>query len=134
MALQYSQGVLNAKLDQIETTAGTAPVLRFYTGSMPATCATAASGTQLASQALPSDWLAAASAGAKAKAGTWSGTFSAAGTVGYFRIWDTAVTNCHIQGTVTITGSGGDMTMDNNVAASAQAWTVNTFTLTSANA
>ncbi len=134
MSLQYSQGVLNAKLDAIEVTAGTAPVLRFYTGAMPATCATAASGTQLATQALPSDWLGAAAAGVKSKAGTWTGTFGAAGTVGYFRIWDTAVANCHIQGTVTATGGGGDMTMDNVVAASAQAWTVNTFALTSANA
>lgn len=134
MALQYSATVLNAKLDQIETTISTAPLLKFYTGSMPVNCATAASGTNLASQALPSDWLAAASAGAKSKAGTWSGTFSAAGTVGYFRIYDSAGTNCHIQGTVTITGSGGDMTMDNTSAASAQAFTVNSFTLTSANA
>jgi hypothetical protein len=134
MALQYSQTVLNAKLDQIETTISTAPLLKFYTGAEPATCATAASGTNLASQALPSDWLANASAGAKAKAGTWTGTFSAAGTVGYFRIYDSTGTTCHVQGSVTATGGGGDMTMDNPVAASAQAWTVNTFTLTSANA
>lgn len=134
MTLQYSSAVLNAQLDSKETTVGTAPLLKFYTGSMPANCATVASGTNLASQALPSDWMSNASAGVKAKTGSWTGTFSAGGTVGYFRIYDSTGTTCHVQGTVTVTGSGGDMTMDNTVAASAQAWTVNTFALTSANA
>ena len=134
MSLQYSQAVLNAKLDQIESTISTAPLLKFFTGAPPANCATAASGTALGSTALPSDWMAAASAGVKAKAGTWTGTFSAAGTVGYFRLTDSTGTTCGMQGTVTATGGGGDMTMDNAVAANGQAWTVNTFALTSANA
>ena len=30
----------NARLDQIETTVGTSPKLRMYTGAMPADCAT----------------------------------------------------------------------------------------------
>jgi len=134
MALQYSVAVRNGRLDTVETVAGTAVLLRFFTGAPPADCATGASGTQLASQALPSDWLAAASAGVKAKTGTWSGTFSAAGTVGYFRILDSTGTTCHAQGTVTATGGGGDMTLDNTVAANGQAWTVNTFSLTGGNA
>lgn len=95
---QYSTTVNNGRLDAIETAISTAPLLRFYTGAMPATPATAASGTLLDSQALPSDWLANASAGAKAKAGTWTGTYDAAGTVGYWRIYDSAGTNCHMQG------------------------------------
>lgn len=98
---QYSVGLLNAQLDQAETHIGTAPLLRFYTGAMPANCAAAASGTQLASQALPSDWMAAASAASKAKAGTWTGTFSVGGVVGYYRIYDSGGTTCHMQGTVT---------------------------------
>lgn len=133
MALQYSVAVRNARLDQVEVITGTAPLLRFYTGAQPADCATAASGTLLASQALPSDWLGAGSAGVKSKAGTWSGTFSAAGNVGYFRIYDAAGTNCHEQGSVTATGGGGDMTLDNIVAANGQAWTVNSFQLTGGN-
>lgn len=97
---QYSVGVNNAKLDAIETTIGTAPLLRFYTGSMPANCAAAATGTQLESQALPSDWMAAAASAIKAKAGTWTGAFDAAGTVGYWRIYDSSGTTCHMQGLV----------------------------------
>jgi hypothetical protein len=134
MSLQYSQAVLNAKLDAIETTISTAPLIKFYTGAPPATCATAPSGTLLGSTALPSDYLSNAAAGVKSKTGSWTGTFSAAGTVGYFRITYSAGTTAHVQGTVTATGGGGDMTMDNNVAANLQAWTVNTFAITSANA
>lgn len=131
MALQYSQGVVNAKMDAIETTISTAPLFRLYTGSVPATCATAASGTQLCSFALPSDWLGTSSAGVKSKAGTWSGSGSAAGTAGYFRILDAAGTTCHMQGTADT--SGTDVILDNAVIAVSQTITVNTFTLTGAN-
>jgi hypothetical protein len=82
---------------------------------------------------LPSDWMAAASSGTKAKSGTWSGTGAAAGTIAHFRIKDSAGTTCHVQGTVTATGGGGDMTVDNAVIAVSQAVTVNTFTLTAGN-
>ena len=133
MAHQYSAAVNNAKLDAIETIIGTAPLLRFYTGAMPANTAAAPTGTLLDSQALPADWLAAASGSAKAKAGTWTGAFDAAGTVGYFRIYDSAGTVCGLQGTVTATGGGGDMTLDNVVAAISQAWTVSTFQINAAN-
>jgi hypothetical protein len=129
MAHQFSVAVNNAKLDAVETTIGTAPLLKLYTGAPPATPATAASGTLLCSQALPSDWLANAASASKAKAGTWSGTFSAAGTVGHFRITDSAGTTVGMQGTVTATGGGGDMTIDNAVAANGQAWSVSSFTM-----
>jgi len=135
MALQYSVAVRNAKLDQIETTIGTSAILRIWTGSPPANCAAADSGTKLAECALPSDWMAAASSGSKAKSGTWQDTSADnAGTAGYFRIYDSGGTVCGIQGTVTATGGGGDMTVDNAVFAAGQSFTVNTFTLSAGNA
>jgi hypothetical protein len=133
MSVQLSVSVRNARLDSIETTVSTSPKLRILSGSAPADCATAQSGTLLCEIALPSDWLAAASSGSKAKSGTWSGTGAASGNAGYFRIVDNAGTTCHMQGTVTATGGGGDMTLDNVSIASSQAVTVNTFTLTDAN-
>lgn len=133
MALQYSTTVRNAELDAMETAISTAPVLRIYTGSPPADCATAASGTLLVSFALPSDWLAAASGGSKGKSGTWSGTASSAGTAGYFRIWNSGITTCHMQGTVTATGGGGDLTLNNTSIASSQTVTITSATFTAAN-
>lgn len=134
MAVQLSVAVRNAGLDTIESTTGATAKLQLRTGAQPADCATAASGTLLAELTLPSDWMAAASGGAKAKAGTWSGTGAAAGSAAHFRLVDNAATTCHMQGSVTATGGGGDLTMDNVVIAVSQAITVNTFTVTAANA
>lgn len=134
MAIQLSIGVRNARLDSIETTVSTSAVLKIRTGAQPATCATADSGTELVSMSLPSDWAAAASSGAKAKSGTWSGTAGGTGTAAHFRLYASDGTTCHMQGTVTATGGGGDMTLDNTSIASGQTVSVTTFTVTDANA
>jgi len=135
MALQYSVTVRNAQLDAVETTVGTAPLLRIYSGSAPANCAAAASGTLLAEATLPSDWMAAASSGSKALSGTWQdASANAAGTAGHWRLYDSGGTTCHAQGTVTATGGGGDMTLDNTSIASAQSVTITSFTITAGNA
>lgn len=134
MTVQLSVASRNARLDAIETAVGTSPKLQIRTGAQPASCATADSGTLLCEITLPSDWAAAAASGAKAKSGTWSGTGVAAGTAAHFRLKDSAGTTCHMQGSVTITGSGGDMTVDNTSIAVDQAVTVNTWTITDGNA
>lgn len=138
MAIQYSTTLRDNQLDQIESTAGVSAKLRLYSGAAPANCAAAASGTMLLEMSLPADWMAAASGGSKAKSGTWSGTGDAgAGTgtaAGHFRIWDSTVTTCHMQGTVTVTGGGGDMTLDNTSIASGQSVVINSFAVTAGNA
>jgi hypothetical protein len=135
MTIQLSVAARNARLDAIETVAGTAPIVEFRTSTPPANCAAASTGTLLAQSALPSDWMNAASAGAKTKNGTWTITGIAAGVIGYFRIMKSgSPSECDIQGTVTVTGGGGDMTVDNTNIAVAQVATVNTFTLTDGNA
>src|SRR5262245_19993882 len=114
MAIQLSVAVRNARLDAIETATGTSAVLRIRTGAPPASCATADSGTVLAAMTLPSDWMAAASGGTKGLAGTWQDTAAdAAGTAGHLRIYDSAGTTCHLQGTVTATSGGGDLELQN---------------------
>lgn len=134
MSLQLSVAARNAGLDAYETAVGVSAKLDIYSGSPPANCAAADTGTLLATLSLPSDWMANASGGSKGLAGSWTGTGSAAGTAGYFRIKDSANTTCHMQGAVTLTGGGGDMTMDNTNIASGQSITVNSFNLTAGNA
>jgi hypothetical protein len=135
MALQYSVAVRNAQLDAFESTTGASAVLRILSGSAPANCAAAQTGTVLASLSLPSDWMAAAASGSKALAGTWQDTSAdATGTAGYFRILDSTGTTCHAQGTITATGGGGDMTLDNTSIASGQTVAVTTFTISAGNA
>jgi hypothetical protein len=133
MAFQFSVAARNAALDAIETAAGTGPTLTIRTGAVPANCAAARTGTVLATLVLPSDWLAAASGGSKTLAGTWQDAAAdATGTAAHFSI-DQGAT-CHIQGTVTATGGGGDMTLDNVSIATGQQVTVTAFTLTAGGA
>jgi hypothetical protein len=101
MAFQFDVATRNASLDAIETAIGTAPTLEIRSGAVPANCAAADAGTVLATLALPSDWLAAASAGAKALLGTWQdASADAAGVAGHFRI--KAGGSCKIQGIVSM--------------------------------
>lgn len=103
MTIQNSAAVRNAGLDSFETTVGTAAKIRLLSGTLPANCAAAQTGTLLAEFALASDWMGAASAGAKA----FSNLPLSATAVGgaptdatYYRIVDTAGTTCHEQGTI----------------------------------
>jgi len=135
MALQYSTTVRNAKLDAVETAIGASAVLKFRTGSAPADCATADSGTVVATLNLPSDWMAAASGGTKAKSGTWNDTSADnSGTIAHWRLYASDGTTCHAQGTATITGGGGDITLDAVAVTAGQTITVTSFTLTAGNA
>lgn len=114
MTVQWSTALRNNLLDQWETSIGTSAVVKVFTGSAPADCATADSGTLLVEFDLASDWAAAASSGSKALSSTpISATAGADGTAGYYRIYESTATTCHEQGSVTATGGGGDMTIDN---------------------
>lgn len=134
MALQFSTAVRNARLDAIETTIGATAILRIRTGAVPATCVTADAGTVVATINLPLDWMSNAANAAKAALGSWAdASADAAGTAGHFRFYDTAGTACGMQGTITATGGGGDMTLDNTVFAAGQSFTVTGFTINEPN-
>lgn len=135
MTIQLSVAVRNGRLDSLETVIGTSAVLKIFSGSMPANCAAADTGTLLANMSLQSDWMNAASSGTKTKNGTWSDA-SADGTAsaGYFRLYASDGTTCGLQGTITATGGGGDMELDNISIATGQTVTISTFTLTDGNA
>lgn len=132
MALQCSTSVRNAILDAIETTVGTSAVLKIRTGSAPADCGAADSGTVLVTINCPSDWAAAASSASKAKAGTWQDTSAdATGTAAHFRLYASDGTTCHLQGTV---GAGsGDLSLDSTSITAGQTVTITGFTLNAAN-
>jgi hypothetical protein len=135
MAFQFSTAARNAWLDAIETAIGTGAILRIRSGAAPANCAAADSGTVLATLNLPSDWLAAASGGSKSLSGTWQDPVAdAAGTAGHFRIYDSTGTVCHIQGTITATGGGGDMQLGTVTVSVGLVMDVSSFTLTAGGA
>lgn len=137
MTIGFSTAVRNAIVDAVEAdllTGGTAALLRIYSGTIPANVAAAITGTLLAEIALPADPFAAASGGSKAKAGTWQdASANATGTASHFRFWRTDGTTGVMQGTVTATGGGGDLTLDNTSVATGQPVTITTFTLNAPN-
>lgn len=133
MAIQFSVAVRNARLDSIETTIGAAAKFRIFTGSPPANCAAASTGTQLAEVTLASDWAGNAASGSKSFSNTpIAGTASAAGTAGHYRIFDNAGTTCHSQGTIGT--SGTDAIINNAVLANGQAFTIDSWSITDGNA
>ncbi|MCE2922150.1 MAG: hypothetical protein LW837_19680 [Roseomonas sp.] len=133
MVVQLSVDARNARLDSIESTTGTAPTLEIRTGAQPTNCAAGDSGTLLASMTLPSNWMNDASGGTKTLTGTWQDlNADAGGTAGHFRIKQGAT--CHLQGSVTATGGGGDLELSSTSISAAQAVTITGFTLTDGNA
>jgi hypothetical protein len=117
----------NSVLDNLyDTLFGASPVLEIRTGA-PAGPDNAAGGTLLVSITAPATAFSAASAKSKSKTGTWQAAAGAAGTAGHYRLKNTGDT-VREEGTVTATGGGGDMTLDNTSIASGQTVTVTAYT------
>mgnify|MGYP003529545959 CR=1 FL=1 len=134
MSVNLSVAVRNARLDAIESAIGVSAVLKVRSGAKPTNITDADSGTVLATLNLPSDWMAAASGGVKGLSGTWQDTSADnTGSAAHFRVYASDGTTQHIQGTVTITGGGGDMTVDNTSFVSAQSFTITAFDITDGN-
>lgn len=129
MSLQFATTIRTPMLDLIESDTGTSAIMKIRTGAAPANCGTADSGTALATINLPSDWMAAASSGTKAKLGTWEDTAAdAAGVAAHFRIYKSDGVTCQVQGTV---GMGsGDLQLDNTNLAVGQDVVITNFTMT----
>lgn len=135
MAFQLSVEARNATLQSFEDTIGENPILRIASGTPPLNCASASTGTVLATMVLPTDWLSDPSAGNINLSGSWQDlSADASGTAGYFRIFESTGTTCHMQGTITATGGGGDMQLDNTNIAVGQQITVTSFSITAGGA
>jgi hypothetical protein len=133
MAVQLSTSVRNARLDAIETATGTSAVLKIRTGAQPGSCATADSGTVVATLNLPTDWMGAAANGTKALAGSWAdATADNSGTAAHWRLYASDGTTCHAQGNVST--SGADLNVDSVNFSSGQSFTITSWVFTDGNA
>jgi hypothetical protein len=130
--MQFNVDIQNARLDAIESTIGESPTIQVRTGAAPADCAAAATGTLLASVALPANWMNNAASGVKTKLGTWEdNSADASGTAGHFRLIKSSV--CYAQGSISLAGGGGDMIFDEVLLEAGQQFRITTFTLTDGN-
>lgn len=122
MTTRISTAARNAAVSGITTLLNSGTV-EVRTGSQPATPGTAATGTVLATLDLSATAFGAPATGtATANAITGDSSADASGTAGWFRAYDSS-TNAVIDGSITATGGGGDMTLDN--VAIVQGGTVN---------
>lgn len=139
MTISINTAARNAAIDAVrivpDAGAGNA-VLRIYSGAKPATPATAPSGTLLVAITLNKPSFGAGATGVSTiiTTPTISAAAAATGTAGYFRILtstEAAGTGLGvIDGTVTATGGGGDLTVDSVSIVSAVTTTVTGGSLT----
>lgn len=130
--LQYSVALRNARADAHETELGASPILKLFTGGVPANCAAANTGTELLSMTLPADHMSLAALGIKAKSGTWNGLGIAIGDAAHFRMYKSDGVTCVIQGTA---GQGsGDLQLDDDAITVGQLVTITAFAITEGNA
>ena len=126
MAIQFSTATRNRFRDAYAAAFPAAAVLTLRTGA-PAGANGAAGGTVVATITLPATPLTSGT-GQVTLSGTWSDTSAdAAGTVGHYRLTNGSDVE---EGTVTITGGGGDLTLDNNVLALSQVVSITSWTRT----
>lgn len=135
MAIQFSTTLRNNRMDQITSTIGNAALLKLYDGTPPNNCAAAlSSNNELVSETCGTPLAGAAASGVLTLNSISVVTATANGTASFFRIMNSANTTCHMQGTVTATGGGGDMTLNTTYLTTGGNVTVTSFTLTEANA
>lgn len=125
--VDFSTTIRNAWLDAIEDSLPDNDIIfEVRTGSAPANCAASDTGSVLVTFTLPLDWLANASGGTKDKLGTWQGQANAEGTLGHFRIKQLGI--CHVQGSISTPGMGGDMIVSGQSILSGQNFIVSAAT------
>lgn len=127
MALQYSTTHRTNNMSDLVTQVGASGVLKIFTGSPPSTCATADTGTLLSTHTCSATF-GTVSSGVLTMNAIGSATAAATGTAGYFRIYPSSptTTNAVIQGTVTVTAGGGDLTLNSTAISSGQTVQINT--------
>ena len=135
MAIQFSTALRNNRADQITSTIGSAALLKIYDGTIPTNCAAALSGNnELVSETCGSPLAGSAASGVLTLNSITTAAATATGTATFFRIMNSSNTTCHMQGTVTATGGGGDMTLNTTYLTSGGNVTVTSFAITEANA
>ncbi len=133
MAIQYSTTHRTNAMTQLATDVGTNAVIKVFTGSAPANCGTADTGTLLVTFAGNATQYGTASGGVLTVSAIANANASAAGTAGYVRIYPSSATstNAVIQGTAGTAGTPGtDFILTNTSIANGQTcvWTSQTVT------
>jgi hypothetical protein len=101
-------------------------VFEIRTGAPPGS-ANAASGTLLWTFTIASGWAAASGASQSLASVPLTANASGTGTAGYYRLKNAADTR-RVEGTITVTGGGGDLTFDSVSFTSGQSFSLTGYT------
>ena len=111
MPLQFSIDLRNAMLQALKDTLGTGSKILVFGGPPPANCAAPNPGTPLGRITVSSEF-------GTPSGGSMSGLSGTSfpglddGIAGHFRIFEASETTCHIQGSISTPGGGGDLIVD----------------------
>jgi len=130
VAIQYSTTHRTNAMTQLATDVGASAVIKIFTGSPPANCATADTGTLLVTFAGNATQFGTAASAVLTVSAIANATASATGTAGYFRIYPSAATttNAVVQGLCGTSGS--DMNLTSTSITSGQTCTFTSMTVT----
>lgn len=134
MTLQFSTSLRNGFLGIFNSSqsvvVGANANLLIFSGAEPANCGTGSSGTLLVDYGMNPAWFSVPSAGAASITGATSAAVLASGFASYFRLYDVTLQTCHMQGTISNTGDGGDATISNTSLTIAQGVNITGWTIT----
>lgn len=134
MTISIRTTTRNGMLDKITTDIGNAALVRIYDGTPPASAnASLSANTLLAELTGASPFASGAASGVlTASAITQDSSANASGTASFFRVYDSAGTNCMMQGTVAT--SAADLNLNTVTIVSGGPVAVTSFVLTAGNA
>lgn len=114
MTISLRDTLRNARADAIATDVGSAGICRIYSGTVPANVGTALGAQVVLAELTCATPFAPSASGGVLTAGsiTQDTSANATGTASFFRIFKSDGTTAVIQGSVTATGGGGDMTLN----------------------
>jgi hypothetical protein len=130
MAIQYSTTHRTNAMTQLATDVGINAVIKIFTGSPPANCGTADTGSLLVTFAGNASQFGTASAAVLTVSAIANAAASGTGTAGYFRVYPASATttNAVIQGLCALSAS--DMNLTNTSIVAAQTCVFTSMTIT----
>src|SRR5882672_3953107 len=112
MTLRYNSALRTAQATAIATEAGSGAQIKLYTGTQPASVAAAATGTLLGTLVVAGTFGTAATGVLTFNTVTSDTSADNPGTAGWFRVMKSDGTTGVLDGAITATGGGGDMTLN----------------------
>lgn len=133
MTLRYNSALRTAQATAIATEAGSGAQIKLYTGTQPASVAAAVTGTLLGTLVVAGTFGTAATGVLTFNTVTSDTSADNPGTAGWFRVMKSDGTTGVLDGAITATGGGGDMTLNTTTVTAGGTIAISSGTITVGN-